>query len=66
VAQRKNAHEIESTFVVAKENNFNVRVKERPRMNGVALDDADVPAERFRGGEDGKHCLRIARRRKTR
>jgi hypothetical protein len=53
---------LRGAFVIPEENDFDLCVKACPGLNRVALDDADVPAEGFRGGEEGQHRIRLHHR----
>jgi len=48
--------------VSAEEDDFDIGVEAHPGLDGVALDDVDVPFEGFRDGEEGQHLFRIAKR----
>jgi len=42
---------------VAEEDDFHIRVQQRPTLQSVALDDTIVSAKRFAGSKERDHCL---------
>ena len=53
-------------FLVAEEDDLDVRMERLPALQGVALDDGDVSDEGFRCGEEGEHLsLMYAQRRES-
>jgi hypothetical protein len=59
VAEAEFAGDFRGAFIGAEENDFDFGMEAGPRLDGVALDDADVPFEGFPRGEEGKHVVRI-------
>src|SRR5712664_425671 len=61
VAKSEFLRDFGGAFVVAKENDFDLGMKGFPGLQRVALNDADMGAEGFRGGEEGQHegCFRL-------
>src|SRR5438128_12609490 len=52
--ETKFAANFRRSFVVAKENDFNVWMKQFPTLKRIALDHVDVTTERLGSGEDGE------------
>src|SRR5215468_9619551 len=57
---------LRSAFFVTEQNNLDIRMKQCPALQGVALDHADVPFERLSCGKESQHRSRITRNQKER
>jgi hypothetical protein len=55
MAQSQLPRRLRRTRIVAKQDDFNVGMKQRPALQRVALDDCAMSDERFCRGEKGKH-----------
>ncbi len=55
VTQAEFGADFGGAFVIAEKDDLDVRMEELPGLQGVALDDGGVIAERFRGGEKREH-----------
>src|ERR1700687_5124451 len=55
VANSEIAGGLGGALFITEQNHFSGRMNTRPALDGVALNDADVPAKRFRRREKGNH-----------
>jgi len=59
------AGDLGGAFVGAEEDDLDLGMEAHPGLNGVALDDVDVPFKGLGDGEEGEHVLRIAKDRRN-
>jgi len=65
VAEVEFAGDLGGAFVGAEEDDLDLGMEAHPGLNGVALDDVDVPFKGLGDGEEGEHVLRIAKDRRN-